>query len=397
METIILEIKPFSNKLISKKTEIMKKIFLTSFVIFAMSCSKTDSPNTDLNSLLPINYQVRPDTEKSAVLTGATATDPNTGLLKKEYLVKTEKSAVFSNAALTKDNNIETSILYPGSILRGSSYLNGDYDPLVLANAFKPVTLFLTIKGSQQVTKENVSPKGSAMFQAISDLKLGNTGYFPVSYIPGNYSFESTEITNEDSFKKSIGLHIKANYAALVAASFDYNYNTATANNKKYVMLKLKQTVYSAGIDPVNQANWIDGGIQTQECGTHEPIYISSIDYGRVAYLLVETNKTTEQVSTMIKASLDLKIGLFTASSNYTYNSEFQSLFNSQKIKVSVLGGPSAIVTNYDQFIDYMNLANNPNSLLITSVPINYTVRRMKDNTVVNFVNYYNDFKKEFR
>ncbi len=375
----------------------MKKVILATVLVSMLSCSKNDSTNTDLNTLQPVNYDVRPDTEKSATLTGVTAVDPTTGLLKKEYLVKTEKSAVFSSAALMQNNNIEQTLLYPGSILRGSSYLNGQYDPLVLTNAFKPVTLFLNIKGTQQVHTDNVLPKGSTMFQAISDLRLGNTGYFPIEYTPGNYTFESTEITNEDSFKKSVGLHVKANYAALASASFDYDYNTSTTNSRKYVMLKLRQTVYSAAIDPVNQANWIDGGIDIQQCGTHEPVYISSIDYGRVAYLLVETNKTAEQVSTMIKASLDLKIGLFGGSANYSYNSEFQSLFNSQKVKVSVLGGPSTIVTNYDQFISYMNLASNPQSLLVTSVPINYTVRRMKDNTIVSFVNYYSDFKTEFR
>lgn len=376
----------------------MKNLILAALAVTALSCSKSeDSPNTDLGSLQPVNYEVRPDSEKSATPTGVTLVDPNTGLVKKEYLVKTEKAAVFSSAALMKDNNIEPTLLYPGSILRGSSYINGTYDPLVLSNSFKPVTLFLNIKGNQEVKADNVLPKGSTIFQAISDLKLGNNNRFPINYIPGNYTFDSTTITNEDSFKKSVGLHVKANYASLASASFDYDYNTSTTNNRKYVMLKLKQTVYSAGIDPVNQANWIEGGIEAQQCGTHEPVYISSVDYGRVAYLLIETNKTAEQVSTMIKASLDLKIGAFGASANYSYNTEFKSLFDSQKIRVSVLGGPNNIVTNYDQFINYMNLSNTSADLLVTSVPVNYTVRRMKDNTVVDFVNYYSDLRKEFR
>ena len=380
------------------KTKIMKHLILTVLAVTAFSCSKSDnSPNTDLNSLQSVNYEVRPDAEKSATLTGETQVDPSTGLVKKEYLVKTEKSAVFSSAALMKENNIETTILYPGSILRGSSYLNGTYDPLVLANEFKPVTLFLNVKGNGQVATKDIIPKGSSMFQAISDLRVGSNINFPVNYVPGNYTFESTEITNDDSFKKAVGLHVKANYSTLASASFDYDYNSVRSTNRKFVMMKLKQTVYSAGIDPVNQANWIEGGIEAQQCGTHEPVYISSIDYGRVAYILIETNKTTEQVSTMIKASLDLKIGLFGGSANYSNSQEFQSLFNSSKVKVSILGGSSDIVTSFDQFIDYMKLSNNRADILANAAPINYTVRRMKDNTVVDFVNYYSDSRKEFR
>lgn len=374
-----------------------KSFAMAGCVLFSILSCQGDDDSNSLDSLQKVEYHLKPDTEVSAVATGVTATDPNTGITKKEYLVTTEKSAVFEQGALTKEYSVEPTMLYPGSILNGASFMNRIYDPLVLSNPFKPVSLFLNIKGNTEVKKDDVLPKGSAIFQALSDLEIGNTNYFPTSYIPANYSFESTEITNEESFKKSIGLHVKANYLSLASASFNYDYNTASTLNKKYVMMKLKQTVYSAGIDPKYQTDWIEGSINAKECGTHEPLYISSVDYGRIAYILIETNKTTDYVNTMVKASLDLKIGGFGTSINHSYNNEFRSLFNSNKVKVSILGGPSNIVTNYDQFIDYMGLAPNPESLIGSSAPISYTVRRLKDNTKVEFVNQYKDIKKEFR
>lgn len=375
----------------------VKNFAIASCLILSVVSCRKDEPNTNLNSLQKVEYEVKPDQEISAIPTGVTAVDPHTGVVKKEYLVTTEKSAVFNKAALTKDYTIEPTMLYPGSIINGASFMNGIYDPIVFSNPFKPVTLFLNIKGQAQIKKENVLPKGSDIFQALSDLKIGNTGYFPIDYIPANYTFESTEITNEESFKKAIGLHVKANYLSLASASFGYDFNTASSSSKRYVMVKLKQTVYSAGIDPVYQSNWIEGSINTAECGTHEPLYISSVDYGRVAYILIETNKDTEYVNKMVKAAVDLKIGNIGGSVNYSYNQEFSSLFNSNKVNVAVLGGPSDIVTNYQQFINYMKLAQNPNLLITSSAPISYTVRRVKDNTQVEFVNYYKDIRKEFR
>ncbi|MFV0531509.1 MAG: thiol-activated cytolysin family protein, partial [Flavobacteriales bacterium] len=324
-----------------------KKIAMAVVASFSIFSCQNDDMNTNLGSLQKVAYELTPDTELSAVATGVTATDPNTGIAKKEYLVTTEKSALFSKGALTKEYNIESTMLYPGSILNGASFMNRAYDPLVLSNPFKPVSLFLNIKGRGEVKKDNVLPKGSTIFQALSDLQIGNANNFPTSYIPANYTFESTEITNEESFKKAIGLHVKANYFSFASASFGYDYNTATTQNKKYVMMKLNQTVYSAGIDPKYQTDWIDGAINTEDCGTHEPLYISSVDYGRVAYILIETEKTTDYVNTMVNSSLDLKIGGFGGSVNQSYSEEFKSLFDSNKVKVSVLGGPSNIVTNY--------------------------------------------------
>jgi thiol-activated cytolysin len=387
------------------KTQIAKTIFFATVVATVFSCTKKDDAvNTNLNSLAPVKYENRPDTEKSATTTGKTVVDPTSGKILTEYLVTTEKAAVFSKAALMKENNIENTVLYPGSILRGSSYIDGAYDPLVLTNPFKPVTLFIDIKGADvngadkiRVAIDNVLPKGSTIFSAISELGLGNKDKFPKEYIPGNYSFESTEINNSESLIKSIGLHVKANYGKLASGTFNYDYNTTDTKKDKYIMMKLTQVVYSAGIDPVAQANWIEGGINAQECGTHEPVYISSVDYGRVAYLMIKTDKTTADMSKIVSASIKVGIGKFGASADYTDSQIFKALFDSSSITVTVLGGPSAIVTTYDQFISYMQLADSPDQLLATSKPIGYTVRRMKDNTTVDFINYYKDVKKEFR
>ncbi|MFV0305513.1 MAG: thiol-activated cytolysin family protein [Moheibacter sp.] len=355
--------------------------------------------STDLNSLIAVEFIEEPDTVVSSVPTGNTSVDPNTGEVKQEYLITTKKSHVYDSPSLMQDYSIEPTMLYPGSILRGSSFVNGVYDPLVLTNDFKPVTLFLNIKGSTEVSKDSILPKGSTMFSALNRLLTDSESRFNIDYIPANYSFESTEITNSESFSKAIELHVKANYLTLAQASFDYTDTEATTSDSKYVMVKLKQVVYSAGIDPVNQANWIEGGIDTAECGTHEPVYLSSIDYGRVAYILIETDKSTAEASQMVKASLDIGIGGIGGSANYSYSQEFKSLFSQNKVKVSIYGGSAStgMVNSYDSFMEFMELSSTSSNLIIASAPISYTVRRMKDNTQVEFVNYYTDVVKEYK
>lgn len=361
-------------------------------VLSVVSCRK-DEPNTNLNSLQKVEYEVKPEQEISAVPTGVTAVDPNTGVVKKEYLVTTERSYIFEKPFLTTNYGIDKNVLFPGSILKGSSFMNGIYEPLFLSNNLKPITFYLDLKGTEEVKKENVIPDKSGISDAFTYLKIANENVLPTDYVPTNYTFESVEVNNVDSFKQ-MGLHVKTSYQDLTSAYFDY-YNTSSSN--KYVMVKLKHSIFSAHIDPGYQSNWIDGSINASECGTHEPVYISNVDYGRVAYILIETNEDTEEVRKMVKAVVDLKVGNMGGAINENYNNKMLSLFAANKVKIYVSGGPTDIVNSYDRFINHVKLPNNSSLVFMTSVPISYTVRRIKDNTQVEFVNYYKDVRKEFR
>ena len=359
------------------------------------SCSSDDVAVSGNRGLREVKFNSEPDMEISTKFTGNTSIDAD-GVPRKEYEIVTRRYNEFSVADLMSEANIEKTILYPGSILRGESFLNEKYDPVVLHNPFNPVTLFLTINGSNREIKKNVIPKGSEVFQALTDLTLGNSAFFSSKYIPANYTYESEKVTTEESFKKTINLHIKANFAGIANSSFDYDYNKSNVKSSSYILVKLRQTVYSAGIDPVHWSNWVQGDISVLDSGPYEPVYISSIDYGRVAYLLIETKKSSQEIGNMVKGAVDFKIGRISAGGNYQKNEEFKKLFNSNKIKVSVLGGPSKIVTNYDQFMNYMELFGEENAIA-SSAPISYTIRRLKDNTQVDIVNTYEEVKKEYR
>lgn len=378
-----------------KKNLVSVLIFGFIFGSVFSSCSSDDDAVSGNRGLREVKFHSEPDKEISTKFTGNTSIDAD-GVPRKEYEIVMRRYNEFSVADLMSEANIEKTILYPGSILRGESFLNGKYDPVVLHNSFNPVTLFLTINGSNREIKKNVIPKGSEVFQALTDLTLGNSAFFSSKYIPANYTYESEKVTTEESFKKTINLHVKASFAGIANSSFDYDYNKSNVKSSSYTLVKLRQTVYSAGIDPVHWSNWVQGDISVLDSGPYEPVYISSIDYGRVAYLLIETKKSSQETGNMVKGAVDFKIGRISAGGNYQKNEEFKKLFNSNKIKVSVLGGPSKIVTNYDQFMDYMELFGEENAIA-SSAPISYTIRRLKDNTQVDIVNTYEEVKKEYR
>lgn len=367
--------------------------FMLSSIFY--SCSSDDNADSNINFFRPVRFLNESDKEISAKPTGNKGVDEN-GVPRNEYEVIIRRSNEFSTADLMKEATIEKAILYPGSLLRGESFINGNYESLILTNSFNPVTLYLTINGVNVSIKKDALPKENEVSQTLTELKTGNSGYFPDNYIPTNYTYDSEVVTTDESFKKIINLHVKSNFSSLVNSSFDYDYDNSAVKSSSYVLVKLRQTVYSAGIDLANWTNWVEGNIKASEIGLYEPVYISNIDYGRVAYLLIETNKSAKDAGKMVKGAVDYKIGKLTSGENYLKNEELKKLFNTKKINVSVLGGPSNRVTSYDEFINYMNLYGKE-AIVSSSAPISYTIRRLKDNTKVEIVNTYEEVRKELR
>lgn len=379
----------------------MEKSFLKFAFIMLISVFTLSSCSKDENQVEPlrVEFENLPDEEVSATLTGNTAIID--GVARKEYLVAIEKSDVLTVPSIIRESQIEKTVLYPGSILQGKSFLSGNYDPLVLSNPFKEVDLFLTIKsGTGGQIYETVYPKGSSVFEGLNSLlvKGGNHNRFPLDYVPANYKYESEEINNEESFIKSTKVHAKANFARIVSASFGYTNTSASFSSKKYVMIKLAQTIYSAGIDPKHRDSWIDGNIANSEIGEYEPLYISSVDYGRLAYILIETTTNTKDVQKMVEGAVGFSIGKIGGSVNSSYNTQLQKLFSESKVTVSVLGGSSSnLITDFDSFMKYLKLENTADNLIVSSAPIGYTVRRLNDNTVVEIVNRYKETLREYR
>jgi thiol-activated cytolysin len=379
------------NKLKRLSKVLMFAIMLTVITVFAPSCSKDDNTEDYLKS---VQFENNPSGEISSWETGTTVLDPITGQILKEYAVTYEKSTQFNEVDLIKNDGIGRNLLYPANILRGSSFMQGQYDPLVLTNSFKPVTVFFEIKGVDRspIRKENIYPSDSAINKTITDL-LNQNGYsIPSSYIMMNYKYECDSVSTSKSFKKIINIHSNADVLNIVKSQFYYEDSQSINSDKKYVLVKLKQYVYSVGIEHFNK--WVEGELLASQCGEYEPVYISSVNYGKVAYLLIQTNATTAETKKMVNASIDFLVGGIGGSANVAYSNEFKRLFNEGKIKVSVLGGPASVITGYDSFVNHIK---DISFQYVTSRPISFTVRRLKDNTQVEIVNYYTDIIKEYR
>jgi len=160
-------------------------------------------------------------------------------------------------------------------------------------------------------------------------------------------------------------------------------------NSKKYVLIKVRQMFYNVSVDPKSANDWGD----IENIGSYEPVYISSVDYGRVAHLLVETDEKSSEVTKKIQAGISASFPKIGGSVDVNKQEEARRYFQEKKISIMIAGGPLSTaknVTNYDTFMQFLTNPS-PEDLVKASAPIGYKVRTLKDNKEVAVRVMYTD------
>jgi flavomodulin len=376
----------------------MKRTLVLLVVAAVMvACTKPQKSITSIEGLKPVVYNQEAAKEVSAKKTGRVLPDPTTGKNRDEYLVTWQKQYLLKPMSVVKETDGD--VIYPGSIIRGDSFLKGIYDPLVLENEFNPVTLSMTLKGDINVSAET-KPVLSHVRETMNILLAKNKDKIDYKYVPAIWSFESHEITTEESMKIALKVHASVALTSGIAkADFSYEQNQNSSSKEKYIMVAFRQVMYNAAIDPKHYTQWIKGNISLKDMGEYEPLYISSIEYGRTGYILVQTTQSASETMQMIKASISAKYGYVQGEADTEYSKQLKQLFSENKVKVKIYGGPVALgnkVTNYDGFMDFVKMPD-AETLTKTSVPVSYKVRRLKDNTLVDVLDTYTESKFELR
>lgn len=378
--------------------------FILSTILFT-ACSSNDdsnnskeSENTNLNLLKAVQFETKPDKVLASAKTGKTQLNPTTGTTEFEYLTSIEKQATLEPLSIVSASNSD--VIYPGSIIRGSSFMSATYDPIVLQNKFNDITISMSLRGKDLPVSADVNPTKSGITNAMNIMLERNQQNINYDAVPAYYSYQSDEITNEQSFTKSLDAHLDVNVlAGLVKVNFGYSASSGSTNSKNYVLVKVRQQFYNFTVDPKHYSKWIEAPIQLSDLGTHEPLYISSVDYGRVAYLLIETNKDSSYNNTMVKASVGVALKVVNIGVDVNYSEEFKTLFSQNKIKVMIVGGPASLggkVTSYNDFVKFLQTPDTKD-LVSSAALISYKVRRLKDNTEVTVKESYTEQLKEFK
>lgn len=264
--------------------------------------------------------------------------------------------------------------IYPGSLLQGNSIVDMNYKPITTAQ-IKPITVSVSFSANN-ISATIEHPSLSATRQFISDVVRQNG----VGEQRSSFEYTVNRFTSYHELKVAFGSNV--NTGALFwksSSSTSSEEHKISKNTGLYV--KFVERNFTLDMD-LPQGSIIEGSLSQEETGGYSPVYVSSITYGRIGILTIETNESSDYASSVINEAFQ-KIFVSKSSS---LTSEEKRILNSAEMKVYLIGGSGDAnvqsVSGYQGFIDCLSgggtfSADNP------GVPIYCSYAYLSDNSLV--------------
>ncbi|MDR2236443.1 MAG: thiol-activated cytolysin family protein [Chryseobacterium sp.] len=273
--------------------------------------------------------------------------------------------------------------IFPGSLLKGNSIQNLDFKPI--AASIKPITVSLSIPALNKkaaITIDN--PSLSATRQAVQNYI--QTADFTQN---GTLNYSIEQFTSYDELKVAFGSNVNTR-SLFGKNSSSTNIEEGMISKRTGFYIKFYQTSFTldmdipAGGSLVNDHNFDSGGV--------EPVYVSSISYGRMGILSIETN---EQEDTAKKTINETFSKLFVKGESYLTEEE-KSFLNGADFKLYLIGGNGVTAAQsfqgYQAFVNHV--AKGTFSKSEPGVPIFCSYSYLNDNSLVKTVFKF-DIKKK--
>ena len=302
-----------------------------------------------------------------------------------EKEVEYDVSAAFDDTLLLDPSQ---NSIYPGSVLRGDSLDKDSYQEIIEGNKRKAVISFdlQGVKdkegkdGKAGITSGEIIPN-LASYRELRNKILSQSITYHAS---ANLSYEELEITNEKSLEAQLKIGVGFGAAGIkskIAAGFKFK----DGKHKERRLIKFVETFYT--VDVNQEAAPLMINIPREKVGDTMPVYVSSVSYGRIAYLTIES----EQEKSELKANLDTVFKVTTTNhAEADIDLAIKKLEKGTTITINIIGGGSEAVTDLKQFQKYIVKegfsAKNPGQI------IKYQLRFLDDNATA-YIKYGEKYK----
>lgn len=293
-------------------------------------------------------------TETSVQEDAATDPERDTEDTALECVTRTYKGAPGFNELFTLDPT--TDVIYPGSMLKGESIPTGEYTRISADRA--PITMSISlsnITGKSSVTVNDPN-KLSEVRDGINELLNREvTGATPAQLV-----VTESEVYSEEH----LSVAVAANYRDAtkdVSANLDFN-NSSYKN--KYV-LKFLQRYFTLDLDSPGKSpsDMFTNLPNLESLGTTNPVYVSSVTYGRMVLYTIESDSTISQV----KGAFDAAIEAGKKEGEFELDVESKEIITNSSIKALIIGGSgesaaqaiSGVENNPAQIYEYIAEGGN--------------------------------------
>lgn len=316
------------------------------------------------------------------------------------------KGEVYS--CVTKDYNLQANfdevailrptdgIIWPGALVYANQgMLDGLPNPMTFSRS--PVTLRIDLPGMGEKGEIVVKNPSNSNIQTAKDnaLEWWNANAYEDGYVnASNSSYQSTTSYSSKQMSLDVGLNLEWATGS-VASQLDY----ASSETKRVATMVYKQVFYAITMDtPENPSSVFGSDVTTEQLkagldSSGAPAYVSSVSYGRIIMFRMESTDSRQSIE--LDAVLEYAAG---ASGTSTVNSTYDEILKNSKISVVTIGGNAEVsseAVNATSAGSLKSIITGKNAVYSRNnpgVPIAYTIRYLKDNSVAK-LGYTTDYK----
>lgn len=260
-------------------------------------------------------------------------------------------------------------LIFPGNLLQGASLENATPDPIPLKRG--PGTIVMVVdNGADSVSRSISEMSLSQVFNAKNQIIADNPGI-----LPARFAFSYEEVHSREQMALALDVSFK-NLSTDVSASLAF---TSDKEYNRYVV-KLNQAYFTIAYQlPTTKAEIFDPSVTPEQLAAYvgpgnPPAFISSVTYGRIFYLLIESTSS----STEMDASLNASFGAAVAQGSLGADAKYIGDLDNIRIKAFALGGEQsaalgAITTDFDSLKSFLAQGGD----IRTGVPLSYVVRSL--------------------
>jgi Thiol-activated cytolysin/Ricin-type beta-trefoil lectin domain-like len=269
--------------------------------------------------------------------------------------------------------------IYPGAFYNLNSVVDGTFQNYNVPRSNMELTIDLVGAASRGYRDSVKIPinKGQVM-ESVSRLLSKNT-----TRNAAEISYFKEHIESEEQL--AIAAQAKFNgWGADVQANFGYN----TSEKKGYYLVRFVQRYFTVDVNHSNALTLISSRTTPIQ---GDPVYISSVSYGRIGMLKIESDESEEKIMAALNGSYTN--GVQTGSGSFKV--EYARTLQNARFTVFIYGGNAEVgvraiggIQEFDAFVRAG--ANYDRNVAIS--PISYKMRFLKDsreayiNTVLDYV-----------
>lgn len=261
--------------------------------------------------------------------------------------------------------------IFPGSLLKGNSIQNMDFKPI--SASVKPITVSMSIPALNKKTAFTIDqPSLSKTRQMVQDYI--QTADFTQN---GTLSYSVEQFTSYDELKVAFGSNVNTR-SLFGKSSSTTSIEEGMISKASGFYVKFYQTSFTLDMDIpagslVNDNNFDSGGV--------EPVYVSSISYGRMGILSIETNEQED----IAKKTINETFSKLFVHGESSLTQEEKNFLNGADFNLYLIGGNgTTAVQSFQGYAAFVNhIAKGTFSKSQPGVPIFCSYSYLNDNSPV--------------